>query len=137
MEHIDHDGIVKEINGDKLKVSILSQSACVSCSLKGVCNPSDAQEKIFTIKSKNASDYKVGDRVNLTVSSGKGLLAVLLSYIVPVIIIFAILGIAINMGYSEGISALFALGAMSFYFLILFLTRKKAEKSFSFTIKKL
>ncbi len=136
MEHVDHDGIVKEVNGEVLKVSILSQSACASCSVKGVCNPSDSQEKVFTIKSRSAGEYSVGDRVNLTVSSGKGLLAVLLSYILPVIVIFVILGISIAIGYSEGISALFALGGMSLYFLILFLTRKKAEDSFNFSIRK-
>ncbi|PLW95370.1 MAG: RseC/MucC family positive regulator of sigma(E) [Marinilabiliales bacterium] len=137
MEHVDHDGIVKEINGEELKVSILSKSACASCSVKGVCNPSDAQEKVFTIKSKTAADFSVGDRVNLTVSAGKGMLAVLLSYIIPVIIIIAFLAIGLSLGYSEGTSALIAFGTMALYYLILYLTRKKAENSFNFSIRKL
>ena len=137
MEHIDHEGIVKEITGDKIKVAIVSKSACASCSVKGVCNPSDTQEKIFTIKSRDAGEFEVGERVNLTVSAGKGMLAVLLSYVLPVILIFVILGLTLNMGYSEGFSALMAVGAMVLYFLILYFTRKKAEESFNFSIKKL
>ena len=137
MEHIDHDGIIKEIIGNTVKVSILSKSACASCSIQGVCNPSDAKEKVFTIRSHNATEYSVGDKVKLTVSAGKGLLAVLLSYIAPVIVIFAALIIGLQIGYSEGLSALIAIAACSIYFLILFLRQKKAAESFNFSIQKL
>lgn len=136
MEHVDHDGIIKEINGAEIKVSIISKAACASCAIQNVCNPSDAKEKIFSLRSNNANEFNVGERVKLTVSSGKGLLAVFLSYILPVVIIFAILIIALAAGLGEAFSALIALSATAIYFLILFLTRKKAESSFNFSIHK-
>ncbi|MBN2729210.1 MAG: SoxR reducing system RseC family protein [Bacteroidales bacterium] len=136
MEHVDHDGIVKEINGNEIKVSIISIAACASCAIQNVCNPSDAKEKIFSIRSKNANEFNIGEKVKLTVSAGKGLLAVFLSYILPVIIIFAFIIVALTLGMGEGISALVALGATAIYFLIIFLTRKKAAESFNFSIHK-
>lgn len=136
MEHVDHDGIIKEINGNEIKVSIISIAACASCAIQNVCNPSDAKEKIFSIRSKNANEFNIGEKVKLTVSAGKGLLAVFLSYILPVIIIFAFIIVALTLGMGEGISALVALGATAIYFLIIFLTRKKAEESFNFSIHK-
>ncbi len=137
MENVDHFGVVQEIIGDRIKVSILAKSACSSCSIKSVCNPAETQEKTFTVKSENVSDFTVGEHVKLVVSSGKGLLAVVLSYVIPVIIIFTGLIIGLSIGYSEGVAALIAMGATAFYFFILFLTRQKAEKSFGFTIHKI
>lgn len=136
MENIEHDGIVSEVRPGELVISIVSVGACVSCQVKSVCNPSDSKEKVFEVKVSNATDFKVGERVKLAISEGLGLLAVLLSFVLPIVILAASFFIMSAYGLHEGIAGLGSLGATAAYFLILYLTRKGAAKKFAYTVSK-
>jgi len=48
-EQIEHKGIIKDIIGRKLDVSIIPESACAKCSVKGSCSVSEEDEKIIAV----------------------------------------------------------------------------------------
>ncbi|MPM02493.1 hypothetical protein SDC9_48742 [bioreactor metagenome] len=137
MNEIDHEGIVREVSGNILKVSIINVSACVSCQMKTVCNPSDMKEKIFDVRVNDPLNYSPGDKVKLSISEGMGILAAVLGYIVPVILLLAgVLG-GISYGLNELQASGIGLGLTLIYYLILFLTRGKAKKTFTFKVTRL
>ncbi|PKP03695.1 MAG: hypothetical protein CVU11_07465 [Bacteroidetes bacterium HGW-Bacteroidetes-6] len=136
MENIEHDGIVSEVRRSELVITIVSVGACASCQVKSVCNPSDSKEKVFEVKVANASDFKVGERVKLAISEGLGLLAVLLSFILPIVILAASFFVISAYGFNEGLAGLGSLVATAAYFLVLYLTRRGAAKKFAYTVSK-
>jgi sigma-E factor negative regulatory protein RseC len=134
MNEIDHDGIVDEVRGNVLKVRIVTVAACVSCQMKKVCNPSDMKEKVFDVPVDDPQNYSAGDLVRLSISEGMGILAAVLGYVVPVVLLMAgVLG-GVSAGLNELEASGIGLGAALVYYLILFLTRKKASKAFSFKV---
>ncbi len=59
---IEHKGIVKEADSDKLIVSIITNSSCTACEAKSSCSVSEIEEKEIEIK-KFDGIYKVGEQV--------------------------------------------------------------------------
>ncbi|HBG69539.1 MAG: hypothetical protein A2W93_13495 [Bacteroidetes bacterium GWF2_43_63] len=134
MNEIEHDGVVDEVTGSTLKVRIVTVAACVSCQMKKVCNPSDMKEKVFEVLVQDPQNYKPGELVKLSISEGMGLLAAVLGYIVPVILLLAgVLG-GISAGLNELQASGLGLGLAFVYYLFLFLTRKQFRKPFSFKV---
>jgi sigma-E factor negative regulatory protein RseC len=114
-------------------VSITSSSACSGCHAEGICGISGKQEKIVDIKGK----YNVspGDPVTILMEQSTGYKAVVLSYLIPLVIVISSL-IALNsFSVSELISGLVSISLLVPYFLILYLFRKKINRSFTFTLK--
>lgn len=136
MNEIEHDGVVDAVDGNVLKVRILTVGACVSCQMKKVCNPSDMKEKVFDVPVEDPHSFKTGDHVKLSISEGMGILAAILGYVVPVILLMAgVLG-GLSYGLNELQAAGIGLGAAFVYYMILFFTKKNASKVFIFKVSK-
>ncbi len=136
MNRVDHDGIVQDIKGSDLMVSIITKSACASCQVKSMCNPSEMKEKIFEVRVSDASVYKVGEHIKLSITEGQGMMAVFLGYVIP---IFTLLGgfiTATVLEVNEPLSALSGVSLTGLYFFILYLTRNKTSKRFSFLVSR-
>jgi sigma-E factor negative regulatory protein RseC len=124
---------VTKVDSNSVVVSITSSSACSGCHAEGICGISGKQEKIVDIKGK----YNVspGDPVTILMEQSTGYKAVVLSYLIPLVIVISSL-IALNsFSVSELISGLVSISLLVPYFLILYLFRKKINRSFTFTLK--
>ena len=137
MNEIDHDGIVEDIKGNSLMVRIVTRSACASCQVKNLCNPSEMKEKLFEVEVPDPEKFSNGDRVNMAISEGQGMLAVLLGYVFPLIFLIGGIIAGLNMGLNELASAGIAFGVTGLYYLILYFTRKKTMKRFTFRVTRL
>ena len=131
-ETIRHEGIVESIGTESCSVRILQASACSSCSARQLCRSSESKEKVIEIRGHYPALH-VGDSVTLCGSVRQGLLASLLAYIAPLILMVAALVIGIRLS-GEGIGALAALLALALYYGLLYLFRDKLRKDFSFEI---
>lgn len=132
-ETIQHDGIVKKVDSKSVVVSISSNSACSGCHAEGICNISGKEEKIVEVKGR----YNVspGDTVTVLMEQSTGYKAVVLSYLIPLVIVIAGL-IALNsLSASELAGGLVSISLLLPYFLILYLFRKKINRSFTFSLK--
>lgn len=80
----------------------------------------------------------VGDRVEVEVREQLAWKAVLLAYIVPFLVMIAVITILdIATALDEAVVGSISLASMALYFLVLRLFRSKLQKQFSFTARKL
>jgi len=129
-----HDGQVVEVLQDRYKIRIVARSACASCNLKGVCNPSDQAEKIIDAISNQ--DLKVHDKVIVELEERLGWKALFYGMLIPFVIMVTVLfTLSANMK-GELLPALIGLASLVPYYLIIHLFRDKIEKEFVFNARK-
>ena len=132
---ICHNGIIKSIDGNKIEVLILSQSACSSCNSKNMCSISEMKEKLIEIYNFKENKYKIGDNVQVIMSLTMGNKAVFLGYGLPFLVLLVSLIFTFNITNSEAISGIVTIISLTLYYLLLAAFRKKISKTFSFQLK--
>jgi len=133
---IEHSGIIKEIVDNELKVSIINKSSCASCNLKGSCSVSDIQEKIIDVFVSNPKDYNVGESVDVFYKQSLGFRALFIGYLLPFLILLITMIVMLELTNKELLSGLVSLFSLIPYYLIVYLTRNRIKKTFSFSVKK-
>ena len=132
---IKHLGIVENIQGSHLSVRIVQTSACAACSAKGHCSSADSKDKIIDIIDTAASSYRVGEKVMVIGETSMGMMAVVLAFIIPFVLLIFSLFLFMALMENELYSALLSLAILIPYYFILWLTKTRLKQKFSFTIK--
>ncbi|HPE34987.1 MAG TPA: SoxR reducing system RseC family protein [Bacteroidales bacterium] len=132
---IMHRGIVKEIDNDVIRVSILSMSACASCHAKGYCTLADQKEKIIEAPNPHSAHFKIGDHVNVTMKKSMGTKAVFYGYFLPFILILSVLLIIYELTGNQGLAGLLALAVTLPYYAALYFFRNKLKSGFKFELQ--
>ncbi len=125
---------MENINGSHLQVRIIQTSACASCSIKGHCSSADTKEKLIDVTDDNVSSYQPGDRVWVIGELSMGVMAVLLAFILPFLVLIFSLFIFMAIWNDELGSALCSLALLIPYYYILWLNKSRLGKKFSFSI---
>ena len=128
---IEHQGVIISIDGNIAHVKIEQTSACASCHVKSVCGASEKSEKIIDANIIDDT-LTIGDQVTIIGQKSLGLLAILLAYILPFVVIVAILFVANIFTTNELIIGTCALASLIPYFAILRLVRNKIQAKFQF-----
>ena len=132
---IKHLGIVENIQGSHLSVRIVQTSACAACSAKGHCSSADSKDKIIDIIDTAASSYRVGEKVMVIGEASMGMMAVVLAFIIPFVLLIFSLFLFMALMENELYSALLSLAVLIPYYFILWLNKTRLKQKFSFTIK--
>ena len=132
---IEHTGIINHINGNHIQVSIIQQSACSGCHAKGACAAADMDEKLIEVESSD-STLKVGERVLLFGQQSMGLMAVLLAFVIPFLLILITLLLLRTYLLNEALSGAIALSVLIPYYILLSFFNKKMKSRFQFYIKR-
>ena len=132
---IKHLGIVENTQGSHLSVRIVQTSACAACSAKGHCSSADSKDKIIDIIDTAASSYRVGEKVMVIGETSMGMMAVVLAFIIPFILLIFSLFLFMALMENELYSALLSLAILIPYYFILWLNKTRLKQKFSFTIK--
>lgn len=135
-KEVTHTGIVKSINSTGITISMIVNSGCASCQIKGSCNMSEQTEKELNIKC-DSSSYKVGQMVLVRLQASQGFHALFLGYILPLIILIATVVIMMHLTQNEGISGLVGLSSLAPYYLVLYLRRNKIKNKFTYVVNPL
>lgn len=134
---IKHSGEVIRIDGSTVYVKMVVGSACGSCQARAVCGASEMSEKIVEVETSSASEYEVGDIVQVALySRSMGVRSVVLAYVIPIIILCAGLFGGIAAGMCEGLAAIAAIGGVAIYYAALYLLRDRVGKTIKFIITK-
>jgi len=133
-EEISHKGRIVAIDPQFTTVEIISESACSACHASGLCGISEAKTKAIQIPT-TVGPWSVGQEVDVLLKRGMGFKAVWLSYVIPLIVLLAVLLVLVQLGVKELVSGLIALGATALYYFILWLFRNKLRNEYSFYIK--
>jgi len=131
---IEHEGIVKEICRDHIKIEIKKKDACGVCHSKNFCSLSQTTHKIVEIKNANLA-YQVGDKVTVIMEQSSGYMALFLGYIVPFFIIIIFLFFFLRITQNEGLSVFLVLLSVMVYYGTLYVLREKLKTIFSLKIK--
>lgn len=137
-ERIEHEGKVVSISENYIGVEIVSKSACAACHAKGVCAASDEAVKVIEVPYDIATlsaDYKIGDSVNVVLSSSLGVRAIWFAYVIPLVVLLACIFVFSRAGVEELYIGLCSLGVVALYYAVLALFRNKFSKIFTFTIE--
>jgi len=130
---IEHEGIVKSSDKKSVTVSIISSSACTGCHAEGICSLSGREEKTVEIP----GIYKVvpGESVTVLMKQSSGFAAVFLGYVLPLILVVAILIILASISVPELTAGLGAIAILIPYYLALYFFRKRINRKFTFSLK--
>ena len=132
---IAHEGMVVSLRDNLVRVKFVAHSACAACSAKGICSVSESEEKYVDV-ADSGLELIPGDRVEILLEQAQGFKALFYGYILPLLVLLAVLTGVYLATNREGISALAGLGALIPYYLIIWLFRKKISKSFHFRLRK-
>jgi sigma-E factor negative regulatory protein RseC len=132
---IIHPGIIERINGDRVFIRILSQSACSSCHAKGACTIADVEEKIIEADIDPSENRKPGEQVMVKMEESLGHKAVLMGYVLPLIVLVGSIILFLSIIKHEGLAALLSILMLVPYYFTLYLFRKRLRKEFRFRIE--
>ena len=137
MAAVKHCGEVVRIDGHSVFVRMTVSSACSACHAKGVCGASEKTDKVVEVETTAATDFQVGDSVEVALMQrDMGSTSVVLAYVVPFLVLAAVLVGAILMGASEGMAALSALVGVALWYVALYMLRDKIKNKIKFIIIK-
>ena len=134
-ETISHEGIVTKITDDELEIKILAQSACAACHAKSACGMGEQAEKILTVPRPKGRDFALNQKVNVRMAIGQGNKAAVLAYLIPIVLLLAVLFVCLGLGMNEGLAALVSIIALVPYYIVLYLRRDKLKKKFEYSIE--
>ena len=135
-ELIRHEGIVLSINGEKAHVQIVQTSACSACKARSMCMSAESQSK--EMDAIMLEPMKIGDKVEVEVRERLAWKAVLLAYILPFIVMLAIIAILdFATDWSEAVVGTLSLCGIALYYIGLSVFRNRLQKQFFFTARKI
>lgn len=135
-DNIEHRGVVVEVNGKSVKVRIEQLSACAACHVRSLCMASDKSEKIVDA-AVVAGNFSVGEEVVVVGHKQLGVVAVVLAYIVPFLLIVATLFFSSLFVDEEWIVGSLSLLVLAPYLVALRLMNNKIKAKFRFYVSKI
>ena len=137
-----HDGIVTAVKPGSVTVQIKSVSACASCAAHAKCGFAESKDQELEIPTTETSRlqdfetsrFEVGDRVKVCIDTSSGMRAVWIAYLLPAILIIAVVIALSAASVPEGFVALAAFGVLALHILVLFILRRKIDRRFQITI---
>ena len=135
--NICREGIVRAVNGDDISVEIIVSSACSGCHAKSICIPSDRRKEIITVKNTRHEEYRVGETVELLLETSAGNKAVILAYVLPLLVLMALLFGCYALTHHELLSVGISVLGVVVYYLVLKSFSKGMEKKIEFGVRKM
>jgi len=132
---VSHPGVIHSIDEQKLKVLVISVSACGACKVKGSCSMAEMEEKIVDAQADSNESFQVGDQVTVSMRQSHGNLAVFLGYGLPFILLMVTLVCCVAAGLGQGQAGLVSVGILVPYYLLLYYFRNSLTKTFRFYVR--
>lgn len=135
-ETLSRSGTVLSLGPGTAEVALAAASACASCAISGNCLEASGA-KTRTVRVPVSGQFAVGDRVEVCMESRHGVIAAVLLFVVPVVLI--VLGIfgALALGWEEAPAAISALGLLAVYGAALRLANPRLQKLLPVRVQRL
>ncbi len=132
---MEHPGIVIAVKKGSITVQIESVSACASCQAHSRCGFAESKSKSLDVPTRQWREYREGQNVTVSIDHTHGLQAVLIAYLLPAVLLLAVI-IALSLtGLPEWAVILTSLGALGAYILFLYLIRRRLDRRFTLSVK--
>ena len=133
---IEQKGVVEGSGNDVVNVRISPASACSDCHSKASCSVFGTTERIIEVPGKTG-EFRTGDRVGVTITQSMGYKAIVLGYFLPFLVVLLSLIVFTLLKLKEWQAGLIAISTLIPYYIILYYSRSKLRKTFTFTLKKI
>lgn len=131
---IRHSGIITDIEGHLVHVSIQQSSACDSCKVAHHCNAAESKDKTIDISVHDVSEYVVGQRVSVSTSGRVGIMAVVWAYVLPLVLMLGVMIVTLVISDDEMLSAFMSLCSLVPYYILVYLLRSRIQQQVAFQI---
>ena len=135
MESISHRGRIVRVTPEVTTVEIISSSACAACHASGVCGMSEYTKKAIEVRTRAWDNYEPGQEVNVVLKASMGHKAVWLAYVVPLLVLLAVLLGSLALGAGELAAGLGSIVGVGLYYLFLWLFRDRLRNEYVFAIE--
>jgi len=136
-DQVEHEGIIKKISVNSVKVGFIKQPSCNGCYVKDICNLEQRSNEVIEIVCSDIRQFSVGDKVKIKIRQSIGLKAVLIAYFFPFLLIIVSLFIMTPLLKQEIKAAIISLLMLVPYYLIIYIYRNKIKKEINFTLEKI
>lgn len=133
-DQVSHPGVVVGINDKDIEIEILSSSSCGSCGIKSACGMSEMTEKRLTVPKPDDKEFIVGQPVKIVMNTKQGNKAAVFAYLIPALLMIAMIVILSNLNIKEWIAAIAGIGIVAIYYIILYFFRDKLRNEFKYDI---
>jgi positive regulator of sigma E activity len=131
------EGEVVARKDNHYQVKILTPSACSLCHAKGMCTTLDRGERIIdAVVTPIEETLTVGERVNLVMEERWGWWAVFYGFLLPFVVMITVLFISYALGSGETGAALYGIGSLVPYYLLLYGFRSRITRDLVFKAEK-
>lgn len=130
---IEHKGTVVAVEGSRVLVRFVQQTACASCQARSMCMSSESKEK--EVWAYRMEAMEVGDTVMVQVAERLAWKAIGLAYGLPLVVMLVALCV-MKIWMSDAVAGTITLVALSVYYIILSMWKDKLERSFDFTARR-
>ena len=134
-ETVSHEGVVTRITDDMLEIKILAQSACATCHARSACGMGEQAEKTLLVPRPKGRDFSLLQHVNVKMTVRQGNKAAVMAYLIPVLLLLAVLFTCLGFGLNEGLSALLGIVALVPYYWVLYLRKDRLQKRFEYLVE--
>lgn len=139
---IVHRGVVDSMADGIVRVRIMQPAACGSCKIAAHCNiPGAGSEArgarlidVPMIRGRDYTSFHVGDEVTVAASEQMGRQAVVLAFVVPFLVLVAVVFAVSRFTDSEPTMALAGLFSLIPYYIVLYAFRRKIAEKISFDL---
>lgn len=132
-DRINHDGQVVEITDTKVIAEIMVSEACGTCQAKGLCHTQGKRVRVEAPRHSD-EDVAVGDSVNVSMTQSLAMSSVLLAYVAPLLLMFAVMFSLIAVTGSQDTGCLIGLATLPIYYIVLYAMRNRLRRNFNFEI---
>ena len=131
---VTHIGTVTEVSGRPVRASFEPREACGDCQAKTLCE--SGRGRLITVEAEVAEglDFQKGQRVNVCLDTRTASLSVMLAYVYPLLLLFAVMFGVMALTGSTDAGCLSALASVPVYYIILYMCRLKIKKKIKFAI---
>lgn len=129
---VTHEGVISKIDGTKITVQFVQQSACADCHAKMLCTAGDTKQRSIVADSFGVS-YSVGEQVTVEVTNQLAWTAMFYAFGLPTLLALIILFPAINL-FGEMLACATELAVLALYYAIFYLFREKLDRKVVFVL---
>ncbi|MDR0954937.1 MAG: SoxR reducing system RseC family protein [Rikenellaceae bacterium] len=132
---IIHEGEVQAVFEGSVDVLIRTGSACGACKIKKACGMDESAERTVTVFTPDATFFRVGQRVDVSMKQAMGYRAIGIAYILPIFVVLAALATMIQSGVPEMTAGMLSLGFLVLYYFAVYLFRDRIGREIRFEIR--
>lgn len=141
-----HPGTILSVNKNSVSVQIESVSACAACQAHSRCGFAESKTKTLDIPlscvapdlraslAQSDSQAIAQSQVLVTIDTSHGLLAVLIAYLLPALLLIGVIVALSLAGLPEWAVILLSLASLGLYILLLVLFRQRIDNHFTLKV---